>query len=154
MLDADSSQQCAIADVLAGQNAVVHGPPGTGRSQTIANLVASLAATGRRVLFIAEKRAALEVVLRRLREVGLAHLAIDLHGADLSPKKVMQQVADALDKLRNAVLVESEKVHKQLVDRREKLNGHVERLHSKRQPTGLSIYSMCGGRMGYMRSKP
>ena len=51
----------------------------------------SLAAAGRRILFVAEKKAALEVVKRRLEEVGLGHLAIDLHGADLSPKKVMQQ---------------------------------------------------------------
>jgi hypothetical protein len=144
VLDADSSQQCAIANVLAGQNAVVHGPPGTGKSQTIANLVATLAATGHRVLFVAEKRAALEVVLRRLNEVGLGHLAIDLHGADLSPKKVMQQVADALDKVRNAIPVGCEIVHKQLVDRRTRLNDHVVRLHSLREPTGISIYEMQG----------
>jgi predicted ATP-dependent serine protease len=144
VLDADSSQQCAIANVLAGQNAVIHGPPGTGKSQTIANLVATLAATGHRVLFVAEKRAALEVVLRRLKDIGLGHLAIDLHGADLSPRKVMQQVAEALDKVRKAVPADCDKVHKQLVDRRTRLNEHVERLHSKRQPTGLSIYQMQG----------
>jgi very-short-patch-repair endonuclease len=144
VLDADSSQQCAIANVLAGQNAVIHGPPGTGKSQTIANLVATLAATGHRVLFVAEKRAALEVVLRRLKDIGLGHLAIDLHGADLSPRKVMQQVAEALDKVRNAVPADCDKVHKQLVDRRTRLNEHVERLHSKRQPTELSIYQMQG----------
>jgi very-short-patch-repair endonuclease len=144
VLDADSSQQCAIASVLAGQNLVIHGPPGTGKSQTIANLVAALAATGRRVLFVAEKRAALEVVVRRLCDVNLGHLAIDLHGADLSPKRVMQQVADALGKVRNAVPVECEKVHRQLVDRRTRLNNHVKRLHEKRQPTGLSVYEMQG----------
>ena len=59
ILDADSSQQAAIAAVLAGQSVVIHGPPGTGKSQTIANLVASLAAAGKKVLFVAEKRAAL-----------------------------------------------------------------------------------------------
>ena len=144
VLDADSSQQCAIASVVAGQNAVIHGPPGTGKSQTIANLVATLAATGKRVLFVAEKRAALEVVLRRLNEIGLAHLAIDLHGADISPKKVMSQVAEALAKVRNAVPADSDGVHKQLVDRRARLNGHVERLHSRREPTGLSVYQMQG----------
>lgn len=67
ILDADSSQQSAIAAVLAGQSAVIHGPPGTGKSQTIANLAASLAAAGKRVLFVAEKRAALKVVLKRLQ---------------------------------------------------------------------------------------
>src|SRR5439155_27154456 len=85
ILDADSSQQRAITAVLAGQSAVIHGPPGTGKSQTIANLIASLASAGRSILFVAEKRAALEVVLKRLKHAGLQHIAIDLHGADVSP---------------------------------------------------------------------
>ncbi|HET6181480.1 MAG TPA: AAA domain-containing protein [Candidatus Sulfotelmatobacter sp.] len=87
VLDADSSQQRAIAAVLADQSRMIHGPPGTGKSQTITNLIASLAAAGRRVLFVAEKKAALEVVKHRLDEVGLGHFAIDLHGADISPKQ-------------------------------------------------------------------
>ncbi len=144
VLDADSSQQCAIADVLGGQNAVIHGPPGTGKSQTIANLIAGLAAAGKRVLFVAEKRAALDVVLRRLSEVKLSHLSIDLHGADLSPKKVMQQVARTLDNVRNATPVQCEQVHDQLVDRRSRLNDHVSRLHQRREPTGKSVYDMQG----------
>jgi very-short-patch-repair endonuclease len=144
VLDADSSQQCAIADILAGQNAVVHGPPGTGKSQTIANLIAGLAAAGKRILFVAEKRAALDVVLHRLAEVGLSHLSIDLHGADLSPKKVMQQVARTLDMVRNATPVQCEQVHTQLVDRRNRLNDHVSRLHQRREPTGKSVYEMQG----------
>ncbi|HLY99442.1 MAG TPA: AAA domain-containing protein [Candidatus Angelobacter sp.] len=144
VLDADSSQQCAIADILAGQSAVIHGPPGTGKSQTIANLIASLAATGKRVLFVAEKRAALDVVLRRLSNVGLEHLSIDLHGADLSPRKVMQQVARTLDMVRNSTPVQPEEIHTQLVDRRSRLNRHVSRLHDRREPTGKSIYEMQG----------
>jgi predicted ATP-dependent serine protease len=95
VLDADSSQQRAIAAVLADQSRVIHGPPGTGKSQTITNLIANLAAAGRRIVFVAEKKAVLEVVKRRLEEVGLGHLAIDLHGADLSPKKVMEQISQS-----------------------------------------------------------
>ena len=144
VLDADSSQQCAIANVLSGQNAVIHGPPGNGKSQTIGNIIATLAATGHRVLFVAEKRAALVEVLKRLAGVGLSHLAIDLHGADLSPRKVMQQVAEALDKVRNALPAEFEQIHKQFADRRNKLNEHVERIHQTRRQTGLSIYEMQG----------
>jgi hypothetical protein len=121
VLDADSSQQRAIAAVLAGQSRVIHGPPGTGKSQTITNLIASLAAAGRRILFVAEKKAALDVVKRRLEEVGLGHLAIVLHGADLSPKKVMQQVAHTLEVVRAAVPVDCQGVHSQLVDRRNRL---------------------------------
>ena len=76
VVDADSSQQCAIFGITTGQNAVVHGPPGTGKSQTITNLIATLAANGKKVLFVAEKRAALEVVMNRLVAVGLDHLAM------------------------------------------------------------------------------
>jgi hypothetical protein len=144
VLDADSSQQRAIAAVLADQSRVIHGPPGTGKSQTITNLIASLAAAGRRILFVAEKKAALEVVKRRLEEVGLGHLAIDLHGADLSPNKVMQQVAHTLEVVRSSVPVNCQQVHAQLVDRRGRLNSHVERMHCHREPTGMSVYEMQG----------
>jgi hypothetical protein len=106
VLAADSSQQRAISAVMADQSRVIQGPPGTGKSQTIVNLIASLAVKGRCVLFVAEKRAALEEVKRRLKDVGIGHLAIDLQGADLSAKKVMQQVAHTLEVLRSAVPVD------------------------------------------------
>jgi very-short-patch-repair endonuclease len=74
VLDADSSQRSAIDTVLAGQSLVIHGPPGTGKSQTIANLIAALVARGRKVLFVAEKRAAIDAVLSRLsRHVTALH---------------------------------------------------------------------------------
>ena len=66
VLDADSSQNYAINAVLAGQSLIVKGPPGTGKSQTIANLIASLIARGKKVLFVAEKRAAIDAVTKRL----------------------------------------------------------------------------------------
>jgi hypothetical protein len=144
ILDADSSQQSAIAAVLAGQSAVIHGPPGTGKSQTIANLIASLAAAGKRVLFVAEKRAALQVVLKRLQQVGLDKIAIDLHGADISPKRVMEQVAAALNSVRQAVPVDCDGMHQQYTERRERLNRHVESLHRRRKPSGMSVYELQG----------
>ncbi|MCI0724690.1 MAG: DUF4011 domain-containing protein, partial [Acidobacteria bacterium] len=144
ILDADSSQQRAIASVLADENAVIHGPPGTGKSQTIANLIASLTSTGRRILFVAEKRAALEVVLKRLKHVGLQHLAIDLHGADVSSRQVTEQIAAALDAMRHSPPVDCEAMHKRFVERRERLNRHVERLHRKREPAGLRVYELQG----------
>jgi len=152
VLDADSSQQRAIVAVVAGQSRVIHGPPGTGKSQTITNLIASLAAAGRRILFVAEKKAALDVVKRRLEEVGLGHLAIVLHGADLSPKKVMQQVAHTLEVVRKAVPVDCQGVHSQLVDRRNRLNEHVGRMHTLREPTQKSVYEMQGTILRLSRS--
>jgi hypothetical protein len=129
---------------MADQSRVIHGPPGTGKSQTIANLIASLAAKGRSVLFVAEKKVALGAVKHRLDDVGIGHLAIDLHGADLSPQKVMQQVAHALEALRSAAPVNCQQIHAQFVDRRARLNSHVARMHCSREPTKKSVYEMQG----------
>lgn len=142
--EADSSQQVAIASILQGQSALLHGPPGTGKSQTITNLISSLAARGKRVLFVAEKRAALEVVLSRLEEAGLGHLAIDLHGAESTPKKVLARVAKSLEALETSHLPDTEDMHDILVDRRTRLNDHVQRMHEERKPTGKSIFHMQG----------
>jgi very-short-patch-repair endonuclease len=142
--DADASQQRVVSGVLMAQDGVIHGPPGTGKSQTIANLIATLAATGRRVLFVAEKRAALEVVRRRLDEVQLGHLALDLHGADISRREVMKQVAQSLLFVRQAAAIIPEELHRRFVERRARLNEHVARLHASRAPSGFSVYELQG----------
>ncbi|MGH9326065.1 MAG: AAA domain-containing protein [Terriglobia bacterium] len=144
ILDADSSQQSAVAAVLQGQSAVVHGPPGTGKSQTIANAIASLTAAGKAVLFVAEKRAALEAVLKRLQQVGLDKLTVDLHGADVSSKRVMEQVAAALDAVRQSVPIACDEMHQRYVERRDRLNRHVANLHKPRTPGDLSVYELQG----------
>lgn len=142
VVEADSSQQCAIAGICAGQNAVVHGPPGTGKSQTITNLIATLSAQGKKVLFVAEKRAALEVVMNRLEAVGLDHLAIDLHGAEQTPKKVMERVARTLNAVRDAAFPASQTVHEQFVDRRSRLNQHDSSMHTPQAPTERTVFAM------------
>ncbi len=98
-LPADSSQVAAVASAAAGATFVLQGPPGTGKSQTITNLLAECLARGRRVLFIAEKAAALEVVSRRLREAGLGSFALDLHADHASKPAFVAQVRAALDEL-------------------------------------------------------
>lgn len=144
IMDADSSQQSAMALALSGQDAVIHGPPGTGKSQTIANLIASFAAGGKRVLFVAEKRAALEVVLDRLNRVGLGHLAIDLHGADVSPRRVLKQISLALDSVRASAHIECDELHQRFEERRTRLNAHAERMHRKRPPSDQTVYQLQG----------
>ena len=79
VVDADSSQALAIYDANAGRNLVIQGPPGTGKSQTIANIIAEAVGRGKRVLFVAEKMAALEVVKRRLDSIGLGDTCLELH---------------------------------------------------------------------------
>lgn len=144
VVEADSSQQCAIDGVVAGQSAVIHGPPGTGKSQTITNLIATLTARGKTILFVAEKRAALEVVQQRLRRSQLGHLAIDLHGAELSSKKVMEQVAETLDAVRRSRVPDSDGLHRQFSERRSRLNQHERRLHTVSTRTGMTLFDMQG----------
>ncbi|WNG88503.1 DUF4011 domain-containing protein [Mycobacterium sp. ITM-2016-00317] len=94
---ADSSQLRAVADAVAGKTFVLEGPPGTGKSQTITNLLAHAMASGRRVLFVAEKRAALDVVKKRLEAVGLGELSLDLHDKSARPSAVRTQIKEALE---------------------------------------------------------
>jgi hypothetical protein len=87
--DSDASQHSALVDAMRGKNLVVQGPPGTGKSQTITNVIANLLAHGKRVLFLAEKLAALEVVKRRLDRAWLGHFCLELHSEKASPRSVI-----------------------------------------------------------------
>ena len=149
VLDADSTQQVAIAGALSLRSGVIHGPPGTGKSQTIANLIVELAARGRRVLFVAEKRAALEVVLDRLQRRGLRHLALDLHGAGTTRRSVMSQFAESLTLIHDSKPVDLDDLHRRFVDRRKRLNEHVARMHQPRAPSALSVYKLQGQLMRF-----
>ena len=90
--DADSSQHSAIIDVLAGKNLVVNGPPGTGKSQTITNIIAAALSKGKKVLFVSEKLAALEVVRHRLNHAGLGHFCLELHSHKTQKKKFLEDI--------------------------------------------------------------
>ena len=87
--DADSSQAIAINDVNQGKNLVIQGPPGTGKSQTITNLIAEAVGNGKTVLFVAEKMAALDVVKRRLDELHLGDIALELHSYKTTKRNVL-----------------------------------------------------------------
>lgn len=142
VLDADSTQSYAINAVLAGQNLIVRGPPGTGKSQSIANLIGSLVARGKRVLFVAEKRAAIDAVLKRLTSNGLDDLVLDLHGRVISRKAFAQDIARALYSSRSAPRVDRSREQRRLDRRRGELNGYAAALHDKRTPWNLSIYEV------------
>jgi len=90
--DADSSQHSAIADVLSGENLSIFGPPGTGKSQTIANTIAAALMAGKRVLFVAEKLTALEVVEDRLAKAGLSPFCFNLHAQGVKASAVRQSL--------------------------------------------------------------
>ncbi len=92
IMDADPSQIAVIEDIKAGRNLVVEGPPGTGKSQTIANVIAELLARGKRVLFVSEKMAALEVVKARLDRAGLGDFCLELHSRKSNKKEVLKEL--------------------------------------------------------------
>ncbi len=95
-LPADSSQFGAVALSDAGESFVLYGPPGTGKSQTIANIIANALAKGRRVLFVAEKRAAIEVVKSRLEAAGIGEFCLDLHGDNVNGADAIKRLERTL----------------------------------------------------------
>jgi very-short-patch-repair endonuclease len=97
VVDADSSQILALLDAQRGRNLVVQGPPGTGKSQTITNLIAEAVGQGKKVLFVAEKMAALEVVKRRLDAVGLGDACLELHSHKTRKKAVIAELRRTLE---------------------------------------------------------
>jgi very-short-patch-repair endonuclease len=143
VLDADPWQAQSIQTLLQypASHAVIDGPPGTGKSQTIGNLIAALIAQGRSVLFVCEKRAALDVVKRRLGAAGLGHLILDLHGADITRQKVYKQLKAADAQMRRAAQPSSEH-DAPLEATREQLNAHVRFMHEPRAACGMSVYEI------------
>lgn len=95
--DADSSQHSALIDVMDGKNRVIEGPPGTGKSQTITNLIAAALQEGKKVLFVAEKLAALEVVKSRLALAGLDPFVLELHSNKTNKKRVLEDLGARLN---------------------------------------------------------
>ena len=138
VLTADSSQSAVINAVLDGADLAVEGPPGTGKSQTIANLIATLSARGQRVLFVAEKRAAIDAVVRNLREVGLEQLVLDLHGATNARSLVAKSLAQSLANLQNA-LPYDDLTTEPLLKERERLAAHNAAVVRVREPWGMSF---------------
>ncbi len=139
VLDADSAQQAVIRAILAGSHVVLSGPPGTGKSQTIANLLAALAASGRRTLFVAEKRAALTSVVRRLQRVGLGDIVFSVGSDQPSAPQLAHRVAELLPQVA-APKVPGGTRHPSAEIRRSRqaLNNHLEALHHKRLPWEVS----------------
>ncbi len=136
---ADSSQLAAVMAAAAGHDFVLEGPPGTGKSQTITNLIAHCLAHGKRVLFVAEKRAALDVVHRRLREEGLAPFCLELHSNKSGKAEVLAQFQESLSLATQQSPEAWEQEAAAYQQTRDDLNAHVRALHG-RHPCGLSAY--------------
>ncbi|WP_154792608.1 DUF3320 domain-containing protein [Occultella kanbiaonis] len=137
---ADSSQLAAIAEAVAGRTFVLEGPPGTGKSQTITNLLTRSVAAGKRVLFVAEKRAALDVVRRRLEDVGMGPFSIDLHDRASRPNAVRAQISRALELAIDTDSQGFAAATETLRSTRRRLARYAAELHEP-NGAGLSLYS-------------
>jgi very-short-patch-repair endonuclease len=148
VLDADSSQRNAIDTVLAGRSLVIHGPPGTGKSQTIANLIAALVARGRKVLFVAEKRAAIDAVLSRLKGASLGEVVLDIHEGTKDRVRIARELGDAMAAAQQVHEPDVGDLHRRLVDRHRRLTRHASALHQRHQPWGLTPFQVQSALLG------
>ncbi|WP_114791846.1 DUF3320 domain-containing protein [Niabella yanshanensis] len=135
----DVSQMEAVITAQKGQSYILHGPPGTGKSQTITNIIADALYRGKRVLFVAAKKAALDVVHKRLEQIGLAPFSLELHSNKSKKSDVLAQLAATLETTRNGVVADFEQEAKRLDQVKEQISQYVNLLHQK-QPWGWSLY--------------
>lgn len=142
VLDADSSQQDAIALSQKGVSFVMQGPPGTGKSQTITNMIAQALADGKKILFVSEKMAALDVVYRRLTDVHLADFCLSLHSHKANKKEILNQLGANLTLQR--LKVKDEEIAKltRLDMIREQLKAYVHDIHKTIMPLEMSLYEV------------
>ena len=147
VVDADASQAKVIEEVRAGRNLVVQGPPGTGKSQTITNIIAAAAREGKRVLFLAEKMAALSVVHDRLVKVGLRDICLELHSRTASKKIVLAELARTLAKAGGGTDVPEPTRLKAVRDR---LNDLDAALHRPIGASGETPFTVLGRQCRYI----
>ena len=144
VVNSDSSQEEAILLSKMGVSFVMQGPPGTGKSQTITNIIAEALADGKKVLFVSEKAAALQVVLKRLAEVGLADFCLSLHNYKANKKEIIDSIGANLslqpEYIEDSVLRELT----ELFHDRQYLDTYADELHRKIEPLGDSIYMAFG----------
>lgn len=143
VMNADSSQATAIERVRRGQNLVIQGPPGTGKSQTIANLIGAAVKEGKKVLFVAEKMAALEVVKRRLDNIGLGDMCLELHSHKANKRTVLAELERTLNLGSPQTGRVKEHFHR-LREVRDRLNRHAETMHERLEPSMLTPYRVIG----------
>lgn len=144
---ADSSQMAAISSAAKGKDFVLIGPPGTGKSQTIANMISQCLAEKKTVLFVAEKTAALNVVYRRLKKIGLGEFCLELHSNKANKAAVLAQLAAAADRRSTREQSEWTQLATRLCRTRDALNAYVHHLHQT-YPNGLTPFIAMGTIVG------
>ncbi|MFA6386751.1 MAG: DUF4011 domain-containing protein [Candidatus Paceibacterota bacterium] len=145
VIKADSSQLRAITLASQGANLVVHGPPGTGKSQTITSIIANALGQNKKVLFVSAKMAALNVAHSRLQEIGLGQYCLEAHGVKSGKRKVIDELKRSLEanddiKVANGI---DDDINK-LVESRDSLNEYVKSLHDSQNELSLSLFNVYG----------
>jgi Protein of unknown function (DUF4011) len=140
ILDADGSQRLCLEAAARGESFVLIGPPGTGKSQTIANLIADRIANGKKVLFVSEKMAALEVVFKRLCAVGLGEFCLELHSHKANKREVIKELARCYNEKLPPQAEPSAGDFARLKQRRDQLNAYARALHQVRMPMHKSVW--------------
>lgn len=147
ILDADASQRQVIGAATRGHSFVVSGPPGTGKSQTIANMIAELISTGKKVLFVSEKAAALDVVHKRLHASGLSDYILELHSHKATRANVAKTLSDALttppDASGENLTITAEHLHAS-EKLRHQLNNYTLAVNETRQPAERTLHTTLG----------
>ena len=147
-LSANSSQLAAVLATQAGKEFVLFGPPGTGKSQTIANIIAQCLAHQRTVLFVSQKTAALEVVQRRLREIGLGDYCLEVHSTKAQKSEVLGQLKTSWHERKFSATTDWAVATNELLALRDELNGLVVALHG-RHSNGMNAYEAFGRVVAY-----
>ena len=141
--DADSSQHSALIDVINGKNLVIEGPPGTGKSQTITNLIAASLNRGKKILFVAEKMAALNVVKSRLDHAGLGEFCLELHSQKSNKLKILNALTKQIEQQKHYQSPEQLDLEIQRYENfKTQLQKYVDLINSPWKQTGLSLYQI------------
>jgi len=147
IVDADSSQLAVIREAKAGKNLVVEGPPGTGKSQTIANMIAEMLASGKTVLFVSEKMAALEVVKRRLDSAGLSRFCLELHSQTAKKVEFIRELERCIQHPSSPAVDSRDST--QIEALKTELSGYCSELREPIGACGFSPYDLFGIREQY-----
>ena len=153
VVDSDSSQTLAVIDVKNGRNFVIQGPPGTGKSQTITNLIAEAIASDKRVLFVAEKMAALDVVKRRLDEIHIGDACLELHSQKANKRAVLDELKRTLG-LGKPRLSDPTEDRALLAANRARLNDYCRAVNTQIGQSGASMHDIVGRLSQLARSGP
>ena len=138
-ISVDSSQLEAVIESGEGKSFILYGPPGTGKSQTITNMIANALYQGKRVLFVAEKMAALQVVQKRLAKIGLDPFCLELHSNKVTKAHFLEQLQQALDVTHGHLSEDFLQRSEELYALRQQLNGYMQSVHAN-GACGLSVY--------------